>query len=305
MWPACPSPPPRLRGPQGVPRDPAGNQAAGLVVSPIVPQAPYHQRVDRGGPCHRHLRYGGRQCPRDAYDDRYAGEIIPNGAVLPVLGRTPDGSWLQVELPDRRTRLGRPRGGQRLQRRGHSPRDRRGRASRDRHTADQRRPRRGAGVATVSSLLGAMIRPQPDANAADLAGGQHAARPCLPPAARPTAPGSRSRWPTAPPAGSVQRPSPSTWTWLRCRSCRNRRREPAHERSSPASGRWRRRTDRRRGAVAAGQLRRAGRVPTAGADHPGGPERRGCTRPVRHLRPVPHRLVAPDPGLDAGRARPP
>lgn len=71
-----------------------------LLISPVVPAAPYTNTLPLGGPAiavSDTLGLNARTAP--SLEGAVVG-IVPNGAVLPVVGRSVDNEWVQVTLPD-------------------------------------------------------------------------------------------------------------------------------------------------------------------------------------------------------------
>ena len=79
---------------------PATGSGYDLVVSPIIPAAPYTNTLPLGGPAiaiSDTLGVNARTAP--SLEGGVVG-VVSNGAVLPVVGRSADDEWVQVTLPD-------------------------------------------------------------------------------------------------------------------------------------------------------------------------------------------------------------
>lgn len=150
------------------PASPAEGAGATLVRSPVVPPEPYTNTVPVG-PAVAISDTVGVNARTQPTTTGVLVVTIPNGAVLPVIGRTPDGSWLQIELPTgERAWVARevvnvssdvdtaPVVGEGQPAAEATP------------VETPEPPPAGGATATVSSLLGAIIRAQPDADAGEL-----------------------------------------------------------------------------------------------------------------------------------------
>lgn len=77
-----------------------GSTAVEFPVSTVVPPAPFTNTLPAVGPVLVVTDTTGVNARNAAGTDGDIITIVPEGAVLPVIGRTPAGDWLQVSLPD-------------------------------------------------------------------------------------------------------------------------------------------------------------------------------------------------------------
>jgi uncharacterized protein YraI len=138
-----------------------------LVVSPIAPPEPYTNTVP-AGPAVAISDTVGVNARTQPTTTGALLVIIPNGAVLPVLGRTQDASWLQVELPTGELAWVAREVVNVSSDVDTAPVVGEGPPPAEATPAQTPELPVGGATATVSSLLGAMIRPQPDQNAEGL-----------------------------------------------------------------------------------------------------------------------------------------
>lgn len=94
------TPPPPAGDEVPTPVAPVAGPGYDLELSPVVPVAPYTNTLPPGGPAiaiSDTLGLNARTAP--SLEGAVVG-IVPNGAVLPVVGRSANDEWVQVTLPD-------------------------------------------------------------------------------------------------------------------------------------------------------------------------------------------------------------
>lgn len=80
---------------------PAANAGFNLEVSGVVPAAPFTNTLPATGPAIAISDTVGVNARTAPTLTGNILSVLPNGAVLPALGRSPDNLWVQVELPDK------------------------------------------------------------------------------------------------------------------------------------------------------------------------------------------------------------